>query len=406
MNLSAYEYLVLGVLVIVLLINFIILIRVFKVKTNQMNINKAIDEFRFNQQTYWMNIQKSFNEDFTTLRENLLLQIAKFSDQSMKELLTFQNKLSKDLYHNFDHLIKRVNDELNKINQRVEFRLNEGFEKTNETFNQIVARLSKIDEAQRKIEQLSTNIISLEDILTDKKARGTFGEVQLNHILATVFGENNTRIYEIQKKLSNGKIVDAILHTPKPLGSIAIDSKFPLENYRRTVSMELDDHSRKEAERLFKQDIKQHIDDIASKYIIVNETAHSAIMFIPAEAVFAEINAYHHDLIEYAQKNNVWIASPTTLMFLLTTVQIMLQNIERDKYATVIQKELNLLSEEFMRYKQRWNKLSQNIDRVSKNVKELHITSNKIEKRFQSISQVEFTSIEDDYLIQDEYKED
>ena len=406
MNLSAYEYLVLGVLVIVLLINFIILIRVFKVKTNQMNINKAIDEFRFNQQTYWMNTQKSFNEDFTTLRENLLLQIAKFSDQSMKELLTFQNKLSKDLYHNFDHLIKRVNDELNKINQRVEFRLNEGFEKTNETFNQIVARLSKIDEAQRKIEQLSTNIISLEDILTDTKARGTFGEVQLNHILATVFGENNTRIYEIQKKLSNGKIVDAILHTPKPLGSIAIDSKFPLENYRRTVSMELDDHSRKEAERLFKQDIKQHIDDIASKYIIVNETAHSAIMFIPAEAVFAEINAYHHDLIEYAQKNNVWIASPTTLMFLLTTVQIMLQNIERDKYATVIQKELNLLSEEFMRYKQRWNKLSQNIDRVSKNVKELHITSNKIEKRFQSISQVEFTSIEDDYLIQDEYKED
>ena len=277
-----------------------------------------------------------------------------------------------ELYQNFDHLIKRVNDELNKINQRVDYRLNEGFEKTNQTFNQIVARLSKIDEAQRKIEQLSTNIISLEDILTDKKARGTFGEVQLHQILSTVFGENNTRVYELQKTLSNGKIVDALLHTPEPLGSIAIDSKFPLENYRKMVSLKLDEETKKKAERQFKYDVKQHIDAIHSKYIIINETAASAIMFVPAEAVFAEINAYHQDLIEYAQKKHVWIASPTTLMFLLTTVQIILRNIERDKYASVIQEELNLLSEEFIRYKERWNKLSQNIDRVSQNVKELY----------------------------------
>lgn len=407
MKLSIIEWLMLGGGLALIVLNGIVLFRVFWLKADQSAVHKAIEDFRFNQQTYWMNTQKSFNEDFTTLRENLLLQIAKFNEQTLKELLAFQNNLSSEMYKNFDHLIKRVNEELNKINERVEYRLNEGFAKTNQTFNQIVARLSKIDEAQRKIEELSTNIISLEDILTDKKARGTFGEVQLNHILATVFGEHNPKVYETQKVLSNGKVVDAILHTPKPLGSIAIDSKFPLENYRIMVSLDVDEMTRRQAERQFKQDIRQHIDDIKNKYILPNETASSAIMFIPAEAVFAEINAYHQDLIEYAQRNNVWMASPTTLMFLLTTVQIILQNIERDKYASIIQKELNLLSEEFRRYRERWNKLSQNIERVSQNVKELHVTSDKIERRFQSISQVEFQTYDDQRLLEhDDKKED
>ncbi|HEY8436197.1 MAG TPA: DNA recombination protein RmuC [Haloplasmataceae bacterium] len=407
MELSIIEWLMLGGGLALIVLNGIVLFRVFWLKADQSAVHKAIEDFRFNQQTYWMNTQKSFNEDFTTLRENLLLQIAKFNEQTLKELLAFQNNLSSEMYKNFDHLIKRVNEELNKINERVEYRLNEGFAKTNQTFNQIVARLSKIDEAQRKIEELSTNIISLEDILTDKKARGTFGEVQLNHILATVFGEHNPKVYETQKVLSNGKVVDAILHTPKPLGSIAIDSKFPLENYRIMVSLDVDEMTRRQAERQFKQDIRQHIDDIKNKYILPNETASSAIMFIPAEAVFAEINAYHQDLIEYAQRNNVWMASPTTLMFLLTTVQIILQNIERDKYASIIQKELNLLSEEFRRYRERWNKLSQNIERVSQNVKELHVTSDKIERRFQSISQVEFQTYDDQRLLEhDDKKED
>lgn len=407
MELSIMEWLMLGGGLALIVLNGIVLFRVFWLKADQSAVHKAIEDFRFNQQTYWMNTQKSFNEDFTTLRENLLLQIAKFNEQTLKELLAFQNNLSSEMYKNFDHLIKRVNEELNKINERVEYRLNEGFAKTNQTFNQIVARLSKIDEAQRKIEELSTNIISLEDILTDKKARGTFGEVQLNHILATVFGKHNPKVYETQKVLSNGKVVDAILHTPKPLGSIAIDSKFPLENYRIMVSLDVDEMTRRQAERQFKQDIRQHIDDIKNKYILPNETASSAIMFIPAEAVFAEINAYHQDLIEYAQRNNVWMASPTTLMFLLTTVQIILQNIERDKYASIIQKELNLLSEEFRRYRERWNKLSQNIERVSQNVKELHVTSDKIERRFQSISQVEFQTYDDQRLLEhDDKKED
>lgn len=391
-----------------ILLNILILIRVSRFKINQSNINKSIEEFRFTQQTNWMNTQKTFTNDFTTLRENLLLQVSKFNDQTIKELLSFQNKLTSELYKNFDHLVHQVNESLDRINQRVDLRLNEGFQKTNQTFNSIVERLSKIDEAQKKIESLSTNIISLEDVLTDKKARGTFGEVQLKQILSSVFGEKNDRIFELQKKLSNEKIVDAILHTPKPLGSISIDSKFPLENYRKMVSPKLDEATRNQAEKLFKQDVKNHINAIKSKYIIENDTADSAIMFVPAEAVFAEINAYHQDLIEYSQTNKVWITSPTTLMFLLTTVQIILRNIERDKYAAVIQEELNRLGVEFTRYKDRWNKLSQNIDQVSKNVKDLHITSNKIEKHFDSISRVDLQPLTTDSMekIDDYMKED
>jgi DNA recombination protein RmuC len=378
-----------GILILVFLMVLAILTRVWRLKLNQSTINKTIEDYKFNQQTYFMNMQRSITEDFNNLREQLLLTINRYNDQTIKELLGFQNKLTNELFHNFERLIKNINDSLDKINDRVDLRLNEGFEKTNKTFANVLERLSKIDEAQKKIESLSTNIISLQDVLTDKKARGTFGEVQLKHIFTSIFGEKNDKIYQLQKTLSNKRIVDAILHTPEPLGSIAIDSKFPLENYKRMVSRDSTELERNESERKFKIDVKNHINAIKEKYILPNETAESAIMFIPAEAVFAEINAYHSDLIEYAQKENVWIASPTTLMFLLTTVQVVLRNVERDKYASVIQEELNKLGIEFKRYKERWDKLSQNIDQVSKHVKDLHITSDKIEKHFDSISRVD-----------------
>ena len=383
------DILIMVLLGVVLLFNVIILIKVWNLTINKKDIYQTIESFKFHQQTNYMAMQKSINEDFVNLRESLLMNVSKYNDQTIKELLSFQNKLTQELYQNFDRLTVSIHDSLDKINERVDIRLSEGFEKTNKTFSSILERLSKIDEAQKKIESLSTNIISLQDVLTDKNARGTFGEVQLKQVLSSIFGDKNDKIYELQKKLSNNKIVDAMLHTPEPLGSIGIDSKFPLENYRKMNSALGNSQEKLEAVRKFKQDVKYHINAIKDKYIIPNETAISAIMFIPAEAIFAEINAYHQDLIDYAQKHSVWLASPTTLMFLLTTVQIILRNVERDKYASVIQEELNSLSIEFRRYKMRWDKLSRNIDQVTKSVKDLYATSDKIEKHFDSISRVE-----------------
>ena len=148
---------------------------------------------------------------------------------------------------------------------------------------------------------------------------------------------------------------------------------------------------RSQAEKLFKADMKKHIDAISSKYIIPGVTTDQAILFLPAEAIFAEVNAYHSDIIEYAYKKRVWITSPTTLISTLTTIQVMIKNLERDKYASIIHQELKLLDEEFKRYKDRWDKLSRSIDTVSKDVKEIHTTTEKITKRFNSINQVEMS---------------
>ena len=285
-------------------------------------------------------------------------------------------------------LNKELETRLNKISDKVNDRLNENFDKTNKTFSNVLERLAKIDEAQKKIDNLSTDIVSLQSILTDKKSRGIFGETNLRLILSSVFGENNNKVYSLQYMLKNKSIVDAILFAPKPLGTIAIDSKFPLENYKNMVDKNLTQSKREAFVKLFKADVKKHIDAISEKYIIPGETTNQAIMFLPAEAIFAEINAYHQDIVDYAYKKRVWLTSPTTLMSMLTIIQTVITNNERDKYTAVIHEELNKLGVEFDRYKQRWDKLSRNMETVNKDVQDIHITTDKISKKFDSISNV------------------
>ena len=300
----------------------------------------------------------------------------------------FKDEFKKSVNDDFEALNRKIEGRLDLMNAKVEERLAKGFEETTKTFGSVLERLGKIDEAQKKIEALSSNVVSLQDILTDKKSRGIFGEVQLYQILASVFGEKNDRTYQKQYKLSNNTMVDAMLFTPEPIGNIAIDSKFPLENYRKMYDSELTNEERINARKEFVGNLKKHIDDISEKYIIRNETSDQAIMFLPAEAIFAEINAYHTDVIDYAYRKNVRIASPTTLVSVLTTIQMILTNIEREKYASVIQEELGKLHEEFVRYEKRWKALEKDIEKVTKDVKEITTTSNKISKRFTEISNV------------------
>src|SRR5574344_1947736 len=306
----------------------------------------------------------------------------------IKEIGEFKHDLSGELNKDFNTLNDRIEKKLDMINNRVNEKLQDGFEKTNKTFSNIVERLAKIDEAQKKIDGLSTEIVSLEGILTDKKSRGIFGEVNLYHILASIFGEKNDNIYRRQYTLSNGHIADAIVFGPEPLGTICIDSKFPLENYRRVVEKGISEEERNARNKIFDNDVKKHIDAIADKYIIQKETTDQAIMFLPAEAVFAEINAYHPNLVKYAASRKVWITSPTTLMSLLTIIQSVLMGLERDKYTSIIHEELNKLGIEFGRYKERWDKLSRSISTVNKDVEEIHKTTEKITKRFDSINNV------------------
>ena len=312
----------------------------------------------------------------------------------MKEMGDFKNDLSRTMNENFTKLNEQVEKRLLAVNEKVNERLDQNFEKTNKTFMNVIERLSKIDEAQKKIETLSTDIVSLQSILTDKKTRGIFGEVNLKHILSSVFGERNDSIYRLQYTLSTGVIADCVLFAPEPLGTIAIDSKFPLEHYQMMVDKKLSQNVRDNYEKMFKRDMKKHIDAISSKYIIPGETADQAILFLPAEAIFAEVNAYHTDIIEYAYKKRVWITSPTTLISTLTVIEMIIKNMERDKYTSVIHEELNKLGLEFARYRERWDKLARSIQTVNKDVENVSITTDKISKKFDSINKVEVGLLE------------
>lgn len=325
---------------------------------------------------------------------NITERLGKLEVSMMKELGDFKSDISRNLNKDFTTLNEQVERRLIAINERVNERLDQNFEKTNKTFMNVIERLSKIDEAQKKIETLSTDIVSLQSILTDKKTRGIFGEVNLKHILTSVFGERNDCLFRLQYTLSTGVIADSVVFAPEPLGTIAIDSKFPLEHYQLMVDKKLTPDLRENYERLFKQDMKKHIDAISSKYIIPGETADQAILFLPAEAIFAEINAYHQDIIDYAYKKKVWITSPTTLISTLTVVEMIIKNIERDKYTSIIHEELNKLGLEFARYKERWDKLARSIQTVNKDVENVSITTDKITKKFETINKVEVASLD------------
>ena len=335
-----------------------------------------------------ISITKNINES------NITERLGKLETNMVKEVGSFQNEINLTLNKHFNEQNDKIEQKLRMINDKVNERIDQNFEKTNKTFTNVLERLSKIDEAQKKIDTLGEDIVSLQEVLTDKKTRGIYGELKLKHILTNVFGENNDKIYKLQYTFENGSIADSVLFAPEPLGVIAIDSKFPLENYQNMVNKENSKESRNMYEKLFKQDMKKHIDAISSKYIIPGVTSDQAILFLPAEAIFAEVNAYHQDIIDYAYKKRVWITSPTTLISTLTTIQIIIKNIERDKYTKVIHSELKLLNEEFIRYKDRWDKLYRSIETVSKDVKDIHVTTDKITKRFNSINQVEMDKIE------------
>ncbi|NLL60162.1 MAG: DNA recombination protein RmuC [Tissierellia bacterium] len=376
---------IISLLSLLLIINIVLLIKVLRNDAR----GRIISELKLNLKDNNLYLIDSVNRRIAESEQKQLRELLSNKLETVERLERSSKTLTESLNDNFTSLNDMVYRNLDKINMRVEERLNEGFEKTNKTFVSILERLSRIDEAQKKIDSLSTNIVSLQDVLTDKKSRGIFGEVQLNHILSVVFGEKNDKIYEIQKKLGNSMIADAVLHIPEPVGMVCIDSKFPLENYRRMIDGNISEAERKQYIREFKLNVKTHINDIASKYIIQGQTSDQAIMFIPAEAIFAEINAYHRDLLDYAGEKKVWLTSPTTLMSVLSTVQVVLRNMEREKYAGIIHEELNKLGKDFKLYKERWESLAKNIKRVSEDVDKINITSNKIERKFDRISRVE-----------------
>jgi DNA recombination protein RmuC len=322
------------------------------------------------------------------LRNEMLTQtLAKLAEQGRadQELiqLSFRNA-TQHLSGTVEALAKSVDGRLEQISGKVSERLDEGFKKTNETFVSVMTRLATIDEAQKKIDGLTTNMVSLQELLGDKRSRGAFGEVQLEGLVRNMLPP---QAYDMQHTLPNGSRADCVLNLPEPTGMVAVDSKFPLENYHRMFDGS--EIERGLAARQFKADIKKHVDDISSKYIIPGITSDGAVMFVPAEAVFAEIHAHHPEVVDYAMQKRVWVVSPTTLMAVLNTARAVLKDVETRKQVHIIKDELGKLGKEFGRFDERMKKLADHIRQAHEDAQDVRTTSQKISKRFISIERVD-----------------
>lgn len=335
-------------------------------------------------------LQLSQTESLAQTRETVLERLhVTLAEQGKAEQTMIHETMLKtatQLTNTIEVLSKTVDGRLEEIGGKVSERLDEGFKKTNDTFVRVMERLATIDEAQKKIDGLTTNVVSLQELLGDKRSRGAFGEVQLEALVRNVLPVTS---YAMQHALANGTRVDCALFLPEPTGTVAVDSKFPLENYHRMLDRDITDAERIAAQRQFKADVKKHIDDIAGKYIIPNVTSDGAVMFIPAEAVFAEIHAYHPDIVDYAMSRRVWVVSPTTLMAVLNTARAVLKDVETRKQVHIIKDELGKLSKEFSRFDVRMKKLADHIRQAHEDVQDVHTTSQKISRRFAQIERVE-----------------
>ncbi|WP_430754906.1 DNA recombination protein RmuC [Magnetovirga frankeli] len=307
-------------------------------------------------------------------------------ESSGRQLGEGLSRNNEELGRQMQQLRQTTEQRLGEISQQVEQRLNEGFEKTTATFAQVLQHLSRIDEAQKRIAELSSNVVSLQEVLSDKRSRGAFGEIQLNGLIRNLIPERN---FSLQYSLSNGNRVDCMLHLPDPTGNVPIDAKFPLEGYRRLSDEAQTPAQRELAAGQFRRDIRKHIHDIASRYLIPGETAEGAVMFIPAEAVFAEIHGRFPELVEEAHARRVWLVSPTTLMAVLTTARAVLKDAETRQQVHVIQDHLNGLSQDFARFRKRMDNLARHIDQAGRDVSEIHSSAEKISRRFERIEKVE-----------------
>ncbi len=337
----------------------------------------------------------SLSQTRETVLEKLHTTLAEQGKAQQELIQSTMRNATLQLTTSIETLTKAVDGRLEQIGGKVSERLDEGFKKTNQTFIDVMARLATIDEAQKKIDGLTTNVVSLQELLGDKRSRGAFGEVQLEALVRNVLPVSS---FAMQYSFPNGTRADCALFLPEPTGTVAVDSKFPLENYHRMFDSKLSELEQLAAEKQFKSDVKKHVDDIANKYIISNVTSDGAVMFIPAEAVFAELHAYHADVIEYAMNKRVWVVSPTTLMAVLNTARAVLKDVETRKQVHVIKEELGKLSKDFGRFDVRMKKLADNIRQAHENAQEVHISSQKISNRFAQIERVELANAPVDVL--------
>ncbi|TVT54818.1 MAG: DNA recombination protein RmuC [Azoarcus sp. PHD] len=383
---SNAELVLLGLLILVLVLLLWVVMRTGRLERDvQSKLGERLDQ----------QLAAQHRDLLRDLHDGLTRQTDRIGDHARADREILQRGLgaaSVQLSRSIEALTHSVDGRLQTLAGQVNERLDEGFRKTNDTFASVMSRLATIDEAQKKIDGLTTNVVSLQELLGDKKARGAFGEVQLEALVRNSLPPD---AFEFQSTLPNNTRADCVLKLPEPTGMVAVDAKFPLENYHRMFDSSLAELDRKAAQMAFRADVRRHVDAIAGKYILPGVTSDGAMMFLPAEAVFAELHAYHPEVIAYAQGKRVWIVSPTTLMAVLNTARAVLKDVETRKQIHVIQDALGKLAKDFHRFDERMNALARHIDQASKDVQDVQTSSRKITAHFQKIESARLDEIDE-----------
>jgi DNA recombination protein RmuC len=309
------------------------------------------------------------------------------SVQNMEvRLAEVQRQMSEHLH---DNALKSARS-LSDLEAQVKETLTGSSEKTNKSLTQLQERLSTIDKAQSNIEKLSGDVLSLQDILSNKQTRGAFGEIQLNDIVKKALPPDS---YSFQHTLSNGKRADCLIYLPNPPGPIVIDAKFPLEAYEKLISANTNEEKAKSL-ALLKQSVKTHIRAISEKYLIEGETADGALMFLPSEAVYAELHAKLPEVVREGFSAKVWIVSPTTCMATLHTMRAILKDARMQEQAGEIRKTLSLVNKDVKLIVERAGKLDTHFSAALKDLEGINIAAGRAGKRSEKLDNFDFEELE------------
>ena len=315
-------------------------------------------------------------------------EMLQVNEKSNEKLERFQKNITESLNTRFDALNQQMDQKLTEINKKVDEKLQEGFKGTTETIAQVRERLQAIDDAQKNIENLSKDVVSLKTVLEGNQSRGQYGEYQLSMVLHNVFGDT-AGCYKEQytiRKMRDGNDVraDAVVFMPEPNKMVCIDSKFPFQDYAKMFESENDEETEK-LKKDFSSAVKTHITAIKNKYIIDGKTAPEAIMFIPNDGVFAFIHHNLDNVIEYARESKVIITSPSTLPAILVTINMVRIEFERSKNVKLISEQLSALGKQFDLFAREWEQFSRQLETATRSREKLDSRVNRISSKFDSI---------------------
>ncbi|MEX2408947.1 MAG: DNA recombination protein RmuC [Rhodovibrionaceae bacterium] len=300
-------------------------------------------------------------------------------------LANAQSQTQQQLHNQERQIAKALDERLGDFSKKVGDRLQETSTQQQNSLTALRERLAVIDKAQENIAQVSTQVTDLQNILANNQARGAFGEVLLNNLIQDILPPS---AYELQARLSNGRNPDCLLKLPNPPGSIAIDAKFPRSSYEALRAAK-DEAARLQAARAFAADVKKHVVDISERYILPGETAESALMFLPSEAVYAELHSNFPNVVEESYRRRVWIVSPTTLMALLNTVRAVLKDVRMREQAHVIQEEVHKMLKDVARLDDRVGSLENHFQQANKDIGLIRTSADKITRKGEKITEIE-----------------